>query len=436
MTGADCALGTDCASHVCDAKTFTCDAPTDKDGVQNDSETDIDCGGGTSVATDGAPPCADGKKCLVNADCVDLVCDAKTSTCDAPSCSDGVQNGTETDVDCGGSCPACVDMKKCSVTGDCESGVCTMNVCAPPACAPTCADGAACGANGDCGSQVCTAGKCAPPACAPTCAAAAACGSNADCASHDCHAGVCVNPVSCAALLADNPTAASGAYTLAPVGTAPFTAYCDMTDDGGGWTLVAKMNGANSAQASQNFTYASTYWTNTTLLNPTSTDLSQTEAKFQSFISVPFANILGMMTGATTTKMLVIPAGDKIGMQDLIANTATNTLLTKLGRTAWIDFTDPDSAPQANCNTDGINMVPFATPCVGSYLSNSARVRIGILMNQENDCCSPDSYVGFGGDYYYNTTAACTNPPSAGSLGGTCFGGGASVYDFGYLFVR
>ncbi|MBX3101711.1 MAG: hypothetical protein KF690_04320 [Bacteroidetes bacterium] len=46
----------------------------------------------------------------------------------------------------------------------------------------------------------------------------------------------------CAEILADNPSAPSGTYTIDPDGCAgpiaPFSCDCDMTTDGGGWTLV------------------------------------------------------------------------------------------------------------------------------------------------------------------------------------------------------
>lgn len=51
---------------------------------------------------------------------------------------------------------------------------------------------------------------------------------------------------SCAAILAAKPGAASGIYTLDPSGS-PFRAYCDMTMDQGGWTLVARSVASSSA---------------------------------------------------------------------------------------------------------------------------------------------------------------------------------------------
>ena len=41
------------------------------------------------------------------------------------SCSDGILNGNESDVDCGGSCAACGNGRRCDFNSDCASGVCS-----------------------------------------------------------------------------------------------------------------------------------------------------------------------------------------------------------------------------------------------------------------------------------------------------------------------
>ncbi len=49
-----------------------------------------------------------------------------------PTCDDGAQNGNETDIDCGGDeCPRCRAGKKCIVNADCENDICQDGVCAP-----------------------------------------------------------------------------------------------------------------------------------------------------------------------------------------------------------------------------------------------------------------------------------------------------------------
>jgi concanavalin A-like lectin/glucanase superfamily protein len=47
------------------------------------------------------------------------------------SCSDGVRNGDETDVDCGGSCGACAADARCSADADCGSQRCSTSQCSP-----------------------------------------------------------------------------------------------------------------------------------------------------------------------------------------------------------------------------------------------------------------------------------------------------------------
>jgi hypothetical protein len=117
-----CKVATDCKTLAC--KNGTCATPTADDGVKNATETDVDCGGPDA----GTPRCATDRGCKESSDCLSLVCDTGKKACNAPSPTDQAQNGTETDVDCGGAnAPACLAGKKCEAPGDCVSGGCDYN---------------------------------------------------------------------------------------------------------------------------------------------------------------------------------------------------------------------------------------------------------------------------------------------------------------------
>ena len=47
-----------------------------------------------------------------------------------PTCSDGIKNQDETDIDCGGTvCPKCANNKNCTINKDCKSNYCKNKVC-------------------------------------------------------------------------------------------------------------------------------------------------------------------------------------------------------------------------------------------------------------------------------------------------------------------
>ncbi len=54
--------------------------------------------------------------------------------CAAPSCTDGVRNGGERDVDCGGTCPRCALGRACVGDSDCAAGACLGGLCLDLAC--------------------------------------------------------------------------------------------------------------------------------------------------------------------------------------------------------------------------------------------------------------------------------------------------------------
>ena len=88
-------------------------------GVKDGLETDVDCGGPVCQA------CVAGQKCLVGSDCQSGACNNGICSSGVPAtCSDGIKDGLETDVDCGGPvCVPCSAGKQCKLPRDCQSGL-------------------------------------------------------------------------------------------------------------------------------------------------------------------------------------------------------------------------------------------------------------------------------------------------------------------------
>jgi hypothetical protein len=150
---------------------------------------------------------------------------------------DGVQNGNETDTDCGGGAPCngCGNGDSCNGPSDCASGFCIDGVCCDMACTGLCescvmsqtgvADGScadvAAGTDpeNECsGVQVCDSGVCVGQA------NGASCGGPTDCMSGFCTDGVCCDMLCdglCVACDTSRTGMADGTCTFVAAATDP-----------------------------------------------------------------------------------------------------------------------------------------------------------------------------------------------------------------------
>jgi hypothetical protein len=240
------------------------------------------------------------------------------------------------------------------------------------------------------------------------------------CATGACSGGQCTALPSCAALHALDPMLASGIYLIDPDGDGPvvaFETFCEMTEDGGGWTLAMKIDGNQLT-----FHYDSPYWTNDETLNPISADLDPPEAKLASFFTMPLTSVrVGMRQGAAT-RWLILPATAP-SLKSIFLGPFVQTAL---GRQAWLSLLS-SSMLQDFCDREGFN-------AGGDMAGDYARARIGILGNNEPECVTPDSRLGFG-----MAGSLCMADP-ANTCGNEvrCHltGGDLTVKVFGYVMIR
>jgi len=141
MQGAPCSGGTCDGQGAC----LECQSPADCPAPLDCQLATCDAGAcGTTAATPGSA-CSNGVctaqsdcvECLDDGDCPGEICSDNACVPPPPSCNDNSKNGSETDIDCGGSCPGCADGDTCNVDADCMSNSCDDNVCGQPI--PLCA---------------------------------------------------------------------------------------------------------------------------------------------------------------------------------------------------------------------------------------------------------------------------------------------------------
>ncbi|XP_066025908.1 uncharacterized protein [Pocillopora verrucosa] len=208
---------------------------------------------------------------------------------------------------------------------------------------------------------------------------------------------ICRLASTCKEIFDRNVSKTSGEVTL-HLDSKPISVFCHMGDFGcgdGGWTLIMKINGSE-----RTFHYDSQFWSNRSAYNlrggKTGFDLQET--KLPTFWTTSFSKIcLGMKIGNQLRFIVINKRADSL--HSLIADGKYRN--TSLGRETWKWLIGSQASLQPKCSKEGFN-------AVGDRPSFS-KARIGITANQQNDCSSCNSRIGFGTGGLYDDSNTCGN---------------------------
>ena len=122
------------------------------------------------------------------------------------------------------------------------------------------------------------------------------------------------------------------------------------------------------------------------------------ETKLPTYWNTPFNKIcLGMKIGQQFRSVVINHQARSL--YSLIADDEYRA--TSLGRDTWKKLIGSQASLQTNCNKEGFNVL-----CDGS---SHSKARIGIVANNEDDCESCDSRIGFGTGGDYDDSNTCGN---------------------------
>ncbi|KAL9952950.1 hypothetical protein ACROYT_G040283 [Oculina patagonica] len=203
-------------------------------------------------------------------------------------------------------------------------------------------------------------------------------------------------------------------------GSQSISVLCHMGDFGcgeGGWTPVMKIDGTKNT-----FHYNAGYWSDNNSYNLPGgkTGFDSQETKLPTYWNTSFSKIcLGMKIGQQINFIVINKQANSL--YSLIADGQYRA--TSLGRNTWKTLIGSQASLQTNCNKEGFN--------AESTRSNHAKARIGIVGNNENDCGSSDSRIGFGAGGAHDDSNTCGNEAVAGGDNGD-----KHIKAMGYILVQ
>ena len=122
------------------------------------------------------------------------------------------------------------------------------------------------------------------------------------------------------------------------------------------------------------------------------------------------------------TKFIVINKNAS-SLHSLIADEQYRS--TSLGRDTWKLLISPLGSLQENCNKEGFN----ARSTSQHNNEDMSKARIGILGNNENDCGTCDSRIGFGTGGLHDKTNTCGNEATSSAAN-------KHIKAMGYILVQ
>ena len=172
----------------------------------------------------------------------------------------------------------------------------------------------------------------------------------------------------------------------------------------------------------QTFLYDSDIWKKKTEFNLPGgeTGFDSQETKLPTYWETPFFKIcLGMMYEHQMRFIAVEKQADSL--YSLIADGQHRA--TSLSREKWKSLIGPEGSLQRHCNKEGFN-------AVGTN-SGHSKARIGIIGNEQNDCNSCDSRIGFGTGGNPDDSSTCGNEAMWSADNGD-----KHIKAFGYILVQ
>ena len=170
------------------------------------------------------------------------------------------------------------------------------------------------------------------------------------------------------------------------------------------------------------FHYDSCLWSNMETFNPkggeTGFDLQET--KIPTYWNSSFSKIcLGMKAGEKMNFFVINKNANSL--YSLIADGQYRA--TSLGRGTWKTLIGPEASLQSNCNREGFNSV--------ADIGLNSKARIGLISNNENDCSTCDSRIGFGTGGFPVDTITCGNVAR-----GVTDNGNKDIKAIGYILIQ